>query len=133
VGVEEHDADRAVHRRERAQLAEDDEMVSAEAQRPRSGPRDRLEVRGDLADRLLGVPRSDGDVAEVCDGQPPEDLSPLRRVVRTERDRCGADRLRPEAGARPVRRRGVERDPEDGDFDAFRVLDERATCERLHP
>ena len=116
----------------RPELAEHDEVVAADAERPRSGAHDRLESLRDLPDGSLRVPGCHVHVAEIRDRERSEDLSTLRRVVRAERDRSGAHPLRPESRAGTVRRRGVERDPEDGDVDTLRVVDERAPRERLH-
>ncbi len=130
--VEENEAERPVHRRVRAQLAEHDEMVAAQAEGSGTGPDDRLEMLCYLGDRSLGVAGRHRHVAEIGDGEVTEDLRFLRRVVRAQSDRGGADRLGPETGARAIRRRGVERDAENRDVDVLGALDERAAREGLH-
>ncbi len=131
VSVEQDEAERAVHRSVRAELAEDDAVVTTETERPRSCPDDRLEAVGYLRSRPLGVAGRHGDVPEVGHGQPPEDLRTLRRVVRTQRNRCGANRLGAEPRACTVRRPGIERDPEHGDVHVLRALHQGAAGERL--
>ena len=131
VRVEQDEAERAVHRCVRAELAEDDAVVSAEAERPRACPDDRLEALRNLRRRPFAVARRHRDVTEIGDGQPSEDLRVLRGVVRAKRDRRGADRLGPEPRAGAIRRPRVEGDSENGDVDVLGALDERAAPERL--
>ncbi len=129
MSVEEHEAERAVHRGVRAKLSKHHDVIAAKAQRSRTRANDRLKALRDLAHGPLRVPRRHRDVPEIGDREPPEDLRLLDRVVRTERDRRGADRLRPEARARAVGRRRVEGDAEGGDVDALGVVDQRAARE----
>src|SRR4249920_1244164 len=121
VSVEEDDPERPVDGGVRAELAEHDQMISPQAECPRPRADDRLELLRELTDGPLGVPGRDACISQVGDRDPPEDLSLLYRVVRTQRDRSRADRLRPEPGPWPVRRRRVERNAEHSDVHALRV------------
>ena len=58
VRVEQHDADRPVHRGLGAQLAEHDRVVAAEHQRHRAGREQRGEPVGDLRRGALRVARA---------------------------------------------------------------------------
>ena len=72
--VEENEAERPVHRRVRAELAEHDEMVAAQAEGPGTGPDDRLEMLCYLGDRPLRVAGRHGDVSEIGYREASEDL-----------------------------------------------------------
>ena len=101
--------------------------------------------RGDLVHTLADVGVADlglavwaVGVAEVDDLQPVEDLEPEVEVVGARLVRRGPDRPRPEAGARTVGGRHVERRADDGHVGLPRVelLDvgeERPLAERAQP
>ena len=63
--VEQHEADRAVYRRLRAQLAEDDRVVASEHEGDRPGAQDWLERGVDLLGRTQRVAGRDLQVAAV--------------------------------------------------------------------
>ena len=130
--VEENEAERAVHRGMRPELAEDDRVVSAETEGPRTRADDGLETLRDLRHRLLCVAGGDLDVTEIGDGEPAEDLSVLDGVVRPQHHRRRSHGLRAEPRAGTVRRPRVERNPEHGDVDAVGAVDERAPREGPH-
>ena len=131
MGVEEHEAERAVDGGVRPELAEHDQVVPPEAERARSRADDRLERVRDLPHGPSRVPGRDRDVAEIRDRQRAEHLRSLRGVVGAERDRGRANRLGAESCPGTVRRRRVEGDAEHGDVDALGVVDERAPREGL--
>ena len=83
---------------------------------------DRLRLRLDrLGDGQRAV-QVERDVAVIDRGELAENVDPegVLRVAVEDR-RGAADRLRPEAGARPVRHRHVERDAEDREIHAGQV------------
>ena len=74
VGVEQHDADRPVDRRVRAQLAEHDRVVAAERRAGDAGAQHRRRAAPRSAPWSLGVARCDVQVAEVDDRERLEDV-----------------------------------------------------------
>ena len=100
-----------------------DEMVAAERQQEGAGSQQLLRLALDRARRLLVVAAVEQAVAIVDDGQLVERID-VERILRIAvHDRGGAaDRLRPEAGARPVGHGRVERNAPDDRVGALDVL-----------
>ena len=132
VRVELHERQRAVLLCDHAQLGQRDRVVAAEREREDARVDDRREPLLDAPVRPLGVARRDGQVAVVDDRERLAEIDAEPRVVRAEQRRRGADRLRPEARARPIRDRGVERNPVDGGVDAGELRHVREPHEGPH-
>ena len=122
VRVELHQRQRPVFLRMRLQQRPGDEMVAAEREEMHVGVEDRARLRLDrLGDGQRAV-QVERHVAVVDGGEVVEDVDAERILRVAVEDRRGAaDRLRAEAGARPVGHRHVERDAEDGEVDAGQV------------
>ena len=62
-------------------LAEHDQVIAAQAERPRSRADHRLELLGDLADSSLGVPGRHQDISEVSTESRPNTCVPAPRCA----------------------------------------------------
>jgi hypothetical protein len=128
--VEKHKTKRPVNSGMRAELAEHDCVIAAQTERVSRSAQDGLEMTCDLLHRPCCVARGGLYIPKVCHSEPPEYLNPLRRVVRTQSDRSRAHCFRTKSCSWSVRDAGVERNPENGDIDAFGLFSERAAPER---
>src|SRR6202030_153677 len=99
-----------------------DEMVAAEREELRPGGNDLLRRRLDRCRNAGGHAIVERAVAVVDDRQAFKEVE-AERVLRiaVQDRRSPPDRLWPEAGARPVRRGGVEGDAEDHRIDAAEI------------
>ena len=121
--VELHQRQRPVDRRMRLEQRPGDEMVAAERQQERAGLQELRRLALDRRRRLLVVAAVEQAVAIVDDRQRLEQVA-VERILRVvvEDRRGAADRLRPEARARPVGDGGVERNAPDDRVRALHVL-----------
>ena len=132
VGVELDERERAVPLRDDAQLGERDRVVAAEREREGAGLHHGRQRLLDAPVRALGVPGRNRQVAVVDDRQRIAEVDAEAGVEGPQQRGSGADRLGPEARARPEGDGGVERDPVDGCVDARQVGDVRQPHERPH-
>ena len=97
-------------------------MVAAEREEMHVGIEDRPRLRLDRLGNGQRAVQVERHVAVVDRGELVEDVEAegILRIAVEDR-RGAADRLRTEAGARPVRHRHVERDAEDREIDAGQV------------
>ena len=120
--VELQERDRTMAARMRAQERIGDEMIAAEAEHLRAGAQDRICMRLDRLDDRLRPVRIEKAIAIVDHREMRERIEAERKRLQLRQlHRCGADRLRPEATARPKRDRRVVRHAADGDVDAGEV------------
>ena len=109
-----------MHRGDRPDVGLGDRVVAAEDDRDRAGGDD---LRDDALDRRVIAGRVGGNdrgVAEVDDPELGDRVDP-RLEMRARRAAGGADRARPEPGARPVGGEIVHRRPDDRDVDALEL------------
>ena len=118
VRVEVDDGDRAARSR-RPEVGQRAGVVAADQERDDAGLDDRRDGRLDRRVAPLGVAGHDRDVAVVDARQDVERLDVEVRVVRPEHHARGADGVRAEPAADPVRDAGVERDADDRDVDVL--------------
>jgi hypothetical protein len=121
VGIELDECERPVHGGERAQLGEEDRVVSAETERRHARARDLLDCGPRTLERIGGRAGYGRDVAVIDERELLDDVDPQKRVVVPEHDRGASDRLGAEARARAEHDRAVGRDADDGNVDPVEV------------
>ena len=141
MGIELDERQRTVPRRVRLQQRIGDEMIAAEREELRAAGDDRRGLRLDRSRRIPSAWREVERGVAVVDDRERRERVEAERILRiaVEDRRGAADRLRPEARARPVGRRLVERDAPDHRIDAGEVArvappheGQRAAIGRLH-
>ena len=82
--VEQHETNGTVHSGVRAQLSQDDRVITAQDDRHDPRGDNRLKAVGNLTCRALGVTGGDREVAPVDGGQRGEHIDVERRVIWTQ-------------------------------------------------